>query len=269
MTSVFSRFTRKRAGAEAASSQVDSTPSPSQSIQENGKEDPEIAVKGRSEGSDSEEKEKHAHTTVEEEESEEDLPDDVKEIPLIVRKIVSLEDDPTLPTITFRYFVLTIFFVAPGAVLYQMGLYRTTASAYPVLFVQIASHYCGLWLAKVLPAWEIRIPFTKWSFNLNPGPWSSKGKLEALFRNAMILTAGCRTCPGHCQCCFGSYLECGMECHLSGAALFQHSDPGCSMHLLHVGNRLLGLRHGCTSQTTTFIRSHLHLAILAYADICL
>ena len=44
----------------------------------------------------------------------------------------------------------------------------------PSFFVQIASNYAGLWLAKVLPAWEIKITFAKRSFNLNPGPFSTK-----------------------------------------------------------------------------------------------
>jgi len=67
----------------------------------------------------------------------EDLPDDVRELPRIVRNIVSLEDDPNAPTITFRYFLLCFIFVPPGAILFQMGAYRTTSAVYPVLFVQI------------------------------------------------------------------------------------------------------------------------------------
>jgi hypothetical protein len=71
------------------------------------------------------------------EEELEDLPDDVRELPRIVRSIVSLEDDPNAPTITFRYFLLCFIFVPPGAILFQMGQYRTTSAVYPVLFVQI------------------------------------------------------------------------------------------------------------------------------------
>lgn len=71
------------------------------------------------------------------EEDEADLPEDIRGIPKIVRSIVSLEDDPNAPTITFRYFLLCFIFVPPGAILFQMGIFRTTASAYPVLFVQI------------------------------------------------------------------------------------------------------------------------------------
>ncbi|KAF1980252.1 OPT superfamily oligopeptide transporter [Bimuria novae-zelandiae CBS 107.79] len=107
-------------------------------------------------------------------EDEANLPEDLRDLPKIVRSIVSLEDDPDTPTITFRYFLLCFIFVPPGAVLFQMGIFRTTASAYPVLFVQIASHYVGNWLADILPRKTIRVPYTKYSFSLNPGPWSAK-----------------------------------------------------------------------------------------------
>ncbi|TVY62700.1 Oligopeptide transporter, partial [Lachnellula suecica] len=115
--------------------------------------------------------------SVEEKGSEEVLSDDdpvLRDIPWHVRRVVSLEDDTTLPIITFRYFVLTFLFIAPGAILSQLNEFRTTFAPYSIFFVQIASNYVGEWLAKVLPAWEIKIPFTKKSFNLNPGPFSVK-----------------------------------------------------------------------------------------------
>lgn len=140
--------------------------------------------------------------TIDEEGNVTDLPDDVRELPKIVRNIVSLEDDPNAPTLTFRYFLLCFIFVPPGAILYTMGVYRTTAAVYPVLFVQIgkqlpnrfyssakkitASHYMGHWLADVLPKKIIRIPFTKFSFNLNPGPWHVKGMIIP-FRSAITV----------------------------------------------------------------------------------
>ncbi|KAB5527984.1 OPT oligopeptide transporter protein-domain-containing protein [Coniochaeta sp. 2T2.1] len=98
----------------------------------------------------------------------------VKDIPAYVRRVVNFEDDPKLPTITFRYFLLTIIFVAPGAFLSQMSHLRTTFAPYSVFFVQIASSYLGDWLAKVLPARDVRIPFTSPSFSLNHGPFSVK-----------------------------------------------------------------------------------------------
>ncbi|KAI0885496.1 OPT superfamily oligopeptide transporter [Annulohypoxylon maeteangense] len=99
---------------------------------------------------------------------------EISQIPPEVRRIVSLHDDPTLPTLTFRYFLLSVIFVIPGAFLSAMNSFRTTYAPYSVFFVQIAGNYVGLWLARVLPNRQIRIPFTKQSFNLNPGPWSVK-----------------------------------------------------------------------------------------------
>ncbi|KAF2733326.1 OPT superfamily oligopeptide transporter [Polyplosphaeria fusca] len=105
---------------------------------------------------------------------DDDLPEDIRDLPKIVRNTVSLEDDPSAPCITFRYFLLCFIFIPPGAILYQMAQYRTTAAAYPILFVQIASYYIGHWLAQVLPKWIVRVPFTSFSFSLNPGPFHIK-----------------------------------------------------------------------------------------------
>lgn len=98
----------------------------------------------------------------------------VRDIPPYVRRIVSFTDDTTETTLTFRYFLLTVLFVAPGAFLSQMAHFRTTYAPYSVFFVQIASNYVGVWLSKVLPARRVRIPFTRYSFSLNPGPFSTK-----------------------------------------------------------------------------------------------
>lgn len=108
-------------------------------------------------------------------EEDEDLPEDLLEIPKIVRETVPLEDDPSTPVLTFRYFVLAVIFVIPGAFIDTMNSYRTTSAAYSIFFVQIASHWCGKFLARVLPAYEIRVfGSKKYKFNLNPGPWSIK-----------------------------------------------------------------------------------------------
>lgn len=92
----------------------------------------------------------------------------VRDIPLAVRRIVSMTDNPEELTLTFRYFVLAILFIVPGAFLSQMSYFRTTSAAYSVFFVQIASNYVGMWMAKVLPNKKIL------GINLNPGPWSTK-----------------------------------------------------------------------------------------------
>jgi hypothetical protein len=107
----------------------------------------------------------------------EDLPkvdDTINELPWTVRRVVSLHDDTTLPTITFRYFILVFLFVSPGAFLEQLNQYRTTSAPYSIFFVQIAASYVGDWLSRILPAVDVKIPFTKWNFNTNPGPFSVK-----------------------------------------------------------------------------------------------
>ncbi|KAF2113450.1 sexual differentiation process protein [Lophiotrema nucula] len=103
-----------------------------------------------------------------------DEPEDVRVLPRMIRAICSMEDDPSTPTITFRYFLLCLLFVPPGAFMSQLSQYRTVFAPYPVLFVQVASHYLGHVLARVLPEKTIRVPFTSFGFNLNPGPWSIK-----------------------------------------------------------------------------------------------
>ncbi|WBW72749.1 oligopeptide transporter 7 [Schizosaccharomyces osmophilus] len=108
----------------------------------------------------------------ENEEKEQELEDDLKELPIEVRETVSLEDDPKEPTLTFRYFLMTLIFIPPGAFLDTMSSYRTSSAAYSVFFVQIASYWLGKWLAKILPSKTIRI--WKFSFSLNPGPFSVK-----------------------------------------------------------------------------------------------
>ncbi len=98
----------------------------------------------------------------------------LKDLPWHVRRVVSLTDDPNLPTITFRYFVLILLFIPPGAFLQQLNMFRTTFAPYSIFFVQIAASYVGDWLARVLPSWEVRLPFTERCFSLNPGPFSVK-----------------------------------------------------------------------------------------------
>jgi len=98
----------------------------------------------------------------------------LRDIPWHIRRVVSLTDDPTLFTITFRYFILVIIFIVPGAFLAQMDEFRTTSAPYSIFFVQIGANYVGEWLAATLPAWYIRIPLTKMGFSLNPGPFSVK-----------------------------------------------------------------------------------------------
>ncbi|ORY68575.1 OPT oligopeptide transporter protein-domain-containing protein [Pseudomassariella vexata] len=108
---------------------------------------------------------------------EEAIPEDdarVATLPAYVRRVVSLTDNPDLPVFTFRYFVLALLFVIPGAFLSMMSHFRTTSAPYSIFFVQIACSYVGDWWAKTLPGWHVCVPGTKWGFSLNPGPFSVK-----------------------------------------------------------------------------------------------
>ena len=192
MTDIFSRFRRRRRAEQPPSDDLtfgneqettlekDSPELSYSQLDEAGKspfgpsssDDNVAAIDPNGEKRDPEVATHASHDPVDEDPA--DIEPDLRDIPLAVRKIVSMEDDPTLPTITFRYFVLSILFVVPGAFLSQLGIYRTVTSPYSVFFVQIASYYCGIWLAKILPAKTVRIPFTGLGVSLNPGPWSIK-----------------------------------------------------------------------------------------------
>lgn len=100
------------------------------------------------------------------------LDKDVLELPKVIRESVPLEDDPNIPVMTFRYFILSTIFIVPGAFLDTMNSYRTTSAVYSIFFVQIVSHWAGKWLSKNLPKRNVHVLGFK--FNLNPGPWSIK-----------------------------------------------------------------------------------------------
>ncbi|KAI1778157.1 OPT superfamily oligopeptide transporter [Hypoxylon cercidicola] len=120
---------------------------------------------------------------------------EISQIPAEVRRVVSLHDDTTLPTLTFRYFLLSIIFVIPGAFLSSMNSFRTTYAPYSVFFVQIASNYVGLWLARVLPHRQYRIPLINRTFSLNPGPWSVKEHVLVTITAASGATGNLATTP--------------------------------------------------------------------------
>lgn len=97
---------------------------------------------------------------------------DLADLPKEVRETVPLTDDPSIPVMTFRYFVLLTLFIVPGAFIDTINSFRTTSAVYSIFFVQIASHWAGKWMAKTLPHRNVRIG--SFSFSLNPGPWSIK-----------------------------------------------------------------------------------------------
>ncbi|KAI0156292.1 OPT oligopeptide transporter [Pestalotiopsis sp. NC0098] len=93
-------------------------------------------------------------------------------IPQLVRTVVGFEDDPTLPVITFRSVLLSAIFCIIGSFVSQLSYFRTTTAPFPVFFVILASAPLGRLLARILP--DCTVPLGRWSFSLNPGPFSVK-----------------------------------------------------------------------------------------------
>ncbi|KAG0290125.1 OPT super, partial [Linnemannia gamsii] len=104
---------------------------------------------------------------------EEELEESLRLVPKIVRELVSIDDDPTLPTITFRFFVLSTTFAALGAIITQVAWFRTTAASYSMFFVQIVSYWLGNLMARTLPHKDVSL-CGLFKFSLNPGPFSIK-----------------------------------------------------------------------------------------------
>lgn len=102
-----------------------------------------------------------------------------------VRLTVPITDDPSLPCLTFRTWVLGITSCAMLAFLNQFFVYRQNALYITSVSAQIVVLPIGKFMAVTLPNKIIKIPGTKWSFSLNPGPFNLKEHvLITIFANA-------------------------------------------------------------------------------------
>ncbi|KAJ6572780.1 OPT oligopeptide transporter [Mycena vulgaris] len=98
--------------------------------------------------------------------------EEFRDIPELVRSIVSFEDDPSLPVTTFRSVTLSVLFIVLGSIVSQIGFFRTTTASFSVFFVILVSDPMGRFMARTLP--DYTVPLGRFSFSLNPGPWSTK-----------------------------------------------------------------------------------------------
>ncbi|KAK0566916.1 hypothetical protein OC844_000514 [Tilletia horrida] len=93
-----------------------------------------------------------------------------------VRKVVPETDDPSLPSLTFRVFLIGTFLCVLGAAVAQTFFYKSNSPSFSSYFVILVSLPTGRWLARVLPPKIVHVPFFG-SFSLNPGPFSIKEHL--------------------------------------------------------------------------------------------
>ncbi|CAI0378710.1 unnamed protein product [Linum tenue] len=91
-----------------------------------------------------------------------------------VRLTVPITDDPTLPVLTFRTWVLGLASCVFLSVLNQFFGFRYNGLGVGAISAQILVLPLGKLMAASLPRTKFRVPFTNCSFSLNPGPFNLK-----------------------------------------------------------------------------------------------
>ncbi|KAL3614823.1 oligopeptide transporter [Castilleja foliolosa] len=128
---------------------------------------------------DSEEKKPHISLELEGVDEENDCPIEQ------VRLTVPPTDDPSLPALTFRTWVIGLSSCIVLAFLNKFFDYRQNSLPISSVTVQIISLPLGKFMANVLPTTKFKVPFTNWSFSFNPGPFNLKEHvLITIFANS-------------------------------------------------------------------------------------
>ncbi|KAG6915154.1 hypothetical protein DXG01_012971 [Tephrocybe rancida] len=113
-----------------------------------------------------------------------DMGEDGKERPIetdidVATRLISLEDDPTLPAFTFRMWFLGLGLACFGSVLGQIFYFRPQTVFVSQLFIQIIAYILGRVLEEILPGpgnarAQLQTKDTWfWRF-INPGPFNLK-----------------------------------------------------------------------------------------------
>ncbi|KAI8370873.1 OPT family small oligopeptide transporter [Choanephora cucurbitarum] len=89
-----------------------------------------------------------------------------------VRSSIPPTDDTTLPTATFRSWFWGIVFSAAISFTNQFFWFRANPLTIKVIVVQLLAFPAGILTEKILP--DFTIPLGRFSFSLNPGPFSVK-----------------------------------------------------------------------------------------------
>ncbi|KAM6552566.1 hypothetical protein CsatB_013328 [Cannabis sativa] len=102
-----------------------------------------------------------------------------------VRLTVSTDDDPSLPALTFRTWFLGILSCVLLAFVNQFFGYRQNQLYVSSVSAQILVLPIGKLMAATLPKKAVSLPFTGWTFSLNPGPFNLKEHvLITIFANS-------------------------------------------------------------------------------------
>ncbi|KAH0457547.1 hypothetical protein IEQ34_012862 [Dendrobium chrysotoxum] len=91
-----------------------------------------------------------------------------------VRLTVDPSDNPSLPVLTIRTWLLGVTSCILLSFVNMFFAYRTNPLAIGSICAQIITLPIGRFLANTLPKKDIKVPFFNWSFSLNPGPFSMK-----------------------------------------------------------------------------------------------
>ncbi|KAL6975173.1 oligopeptide transporter [Sarracenia purpurea var. burkii] len=91
-----------------------------------------------------------------------------------VRLTVPITDDPKQPALTFRTWVLGLLTCSILAFVNQFFGYRQNQLYIGSVSAQILVLPIGRLMAATLPDRKFRVPFTNWSFTMNPGPFTLK-----------------------------------------------------------------------------------------------
>ncbi|XP_078177713.1 oligopeptide transporter 3-like [Carex rostrata] len=110
----------------------------------------------------------------------------VEEVALVVPET----DDPTLPVMTFRAWLLGLTSCTMLIFLNTFFTFRTQPLTISAILMQIAVLPIGRFLATVLPKKEVKL-WGDWGFNLNPGPFNIKEHvIITIFANCGVSFGG-------------------------------------------------------------------------------
>jgi OPT family oligopeptide transporter len=91
-----------------------------------------------------------------------------------VRLTVPITDNPTQPALTFRTWIIGLGCCVTLSFVNQFFDLRTNRLNISSVSAQIVSLPLGKLMAATLPTTIYKVPFTPWSFTLNPGPFNLK-----------------------------------------------------------------------------------------------